>query len=85
MSWSEKYKRSIDCNNPKGFSQRAHCQGRKKSVNEDVPVNAVGGGQVAGLGVNNPAIPNQAEPGVNKKKRKALQPFMTFIRRKKNV
>jgi hypothetical protein len=29
--WSEKYKRSIDCNNPKGFSQRAHCQGRKKT------------------------------------------------------
>lgn len=28
--WSEKYKRSIDCNHPKGFSQRAHCQGRKK-------------------------------------------------------
>ena len=28
--WSEKYKRSIDCNNPKGFSQRAHCQGKKK-------------------------------------------------------
>lgn len=28
--WSTKYKRSINCNNPKGFSQRAHCQGRKK-------------------------------------------------------
>lgn len=28
--WSEKYKKSIDCSNPKGFSQRAHCQGRKK-------------------------------------------------------
>ena len=28
--WSDKYKKSIDCNNPKGFSQRAHCQGRKK-------------------------------------------------------
>lgn len=28
--WSEKYKRSIDCSNPKGFSQRAHCAGRKK-------------------------------------------------------
>lgn len=28
--WSAKYKRSINCNNPKGFSQRAHCQGRKK-------------------------------------------------------
>jgi len=30
-AWSEKYKRSIDCSNPKGFSQRAHCQGRKKT------------------------------------------------------
>jgi ribosomal protein S18 acetylase RimI-like enzyme len=29
--WSEKYKKSINCNNPKGFSQRAHCQGRKKN------------------------------------------------------
>ena len=28
--WSDKYKRSIDCNNPKGFSQKAHCKGRKK-------------------------------------------------------
>ena len=28
--WSDKYKRSIDCNNPKGFSQKAHCAGRKK-------------------------------------------------------
>jgi len=28
--WSEKYKRSIDCNNPKGFSQKAHCKGRLK-------------------------------------------------------
>lgn len=29
--WSKKYKRSIDCNRPRGFSQRAHCQGRKKN------------------------------------------------------
>jgi hypothetical protein len=28
--WSQKYKRSIDCSHPKGFSQRAHCAGRKK-------------------------------------------------------
>jgi cytidyltransferase-like protein len=28
--WSAKYKRSINCNSPQGFSQRAHCQGRKK-------------------------------------------------------
>ena len=26
--WSKKYKKSIDCSNPKGFSQ--HCAGRKK-------------------------------------------------------
>ena len=29
--WSDKYKRSIDCDNPKGFSQKAHCAGRKKN------------------------------------------------------
>lgn len=28
--WSAKYKRSINCNSPSGFSQRAHCQGKKK-------------------------------------------------------
>ena len=28
--WSEAYKQSIDCSHPKGFSQRAHCQGRLK-------------------------------------------------------
>jgi len=34
--WTQKYKKSIDCSNPKGFSQRAHCQGRKKRINEDL-------------------------------------------------
>jgi hypothetical protein len=28
--WSEKYKRSINCERPRGFSQRAHCAGRRK-------------------------------------------------------
>jgi hypothetical protein len=28
--WSQEYKNSIDCDNPKGFSQKAHCQGKKK-------------------------------------------------------
>jgi hypothetical protein len=32
--WSQKYKSSINCSNPRGFSQRAHCAGRKKKVNE---------------------------------------------------
>jgi hypothetical protein len=29
--WSDKYKSSINCNNPKGFSQKAHCAGKKKN------------------------------------------------------
>jgi hypothetical protein len=36
--WSEKYKKSIDCSNPKGFSQKAHCQGKKKDTNVDEEV-----------------------------------------------
>jgi hypothetical protein len=28
--WSRKYKRSINCARPRGFSQKAHCAGRKK-------------------------------------------------------
>ena len=32
--WSDKYKKSIDCDNPKGFSQKAHCAGKKKQMNE---------------------------------------------------
>jgi hypothetical protein len=122
MTWSDKYKRSIDCDNPKGFSQRAHCQGKKKRMEEgvkmtaldkfrkaaaerekkhaeiekqskekpnlkaaidrlekhvtkeDAPVNNVGGGQVAGLGVG-----AQGEPGVQKKKKTAS--FISFITR----
>ena len=35
-SWSQEYKDSIDCNNPKGFSQKAHCAGKeKREVNEE--------------------------------------------------
>ena len=33
--WSQKYKSSINCSHPKGFSQRAHCAGKKKN-NESV-------------------------------------------------
>ena len=46
MTWSKNYKKSIDCNNPKGFSQKAHCRARKlrqmgkktksEPVNEDL-------------------------------------------------
>lgn len=29
--WTQKYKNSINCSNPKGFSQKAHCAGKKKN------------------------------------------------------
>lgn len=41
--WSEKYKKSIDCNNPKGFSQKAHCQGRKKKSENNEATGSGGG------------------------------------------
>ena len=58
--WTEKYKKSINCQNPKGFSQKAHCDGRKK--NED-----------AAATMPNTEIPDvKKEPGVIKKGAKAL-------------
>ena len=38
--WSEKYKRSINCSHPKGFSQKAHCAGKKKH-NESIEMEMV--------------------------------------------
>ena len=41
--WSQKYKDSINCDNPKGFSQKAHCAGKEKneSVNESTPAEVI--------------------------------------------
>ena len=47
------------------------------SMKEDAPVNVVGGGQIAGLGVG-----PQGEPGVKKKK---VASFISFMRRKAPV
>ena len=38
--WSEKYKSSINCSHPKGFSQRAHCAGKRKH-NESIEMEMV--------------------------------------------
>jgi hypothetical protein len=53
--WSKKYKDSIDCDNPKGFSQKNHCQGKKKNSNkieskEATDSGAVGGGFSPSIG-----------------------------------
>ena len=51
--WSKKYKKSIDCNNPKGFSQKAHCKGKEKR--ESVKINEL----VPNMQVVNPQAYNQ--------------------------
>ncbi len=34
--WSLKYKKSINCNRPKGFSQKQHCKyGRTKKIKKE--------------------------------------------------
>ena len=38
--WSEKYKSSINCSHPRGFSQKAHCAGKRKQ-NESVEMEMV--------------------------------------------
>ncbi len=38
--WSQKYKSSINCSHPKGFSQRAHCAGKNKQ-NESIEMEMV--------------------------------------------
>jgi len=38
--WSQKYKSSINCSHPKGFSQKAHCAGKKKH-NESIEMEVV--------------------------------------------
>ena len=38
--WSQKYKRSINCSHPKGFSQKAHCAGKRKH-NESIETEMV--------------------------------------------
>jgi hypothetical protein len=44
--WSKKYKDSIDCKNPKGFSQKAHCQGKNKKTETD---ESTGSGSAGGF------------------------------------
>lgn len=61
-----------------------------KSLGEDAPVNAVGGGNIAGMGVDKPGKPGSGEPGVYKKKKKDLvivpmqkrKSFLDFIKGK---
>ena len=50
--------------------------GLQRAIGEDAPVNAVGGGAVAGLGVG-----SQGEPGVKLRNKKKVMPFAIFTRK----
>jgi len=43
-----------------------------QEIDEDAPANAVGGGAIAGLGVDHPDYPGSGEPGKKKKKKDTL-------------
>ena len=64
--WSKKYKDSIDCNNPKGFSQKAHCQGKKK--NEETELE----NYLNKIIEDNPRIPRKKGQKANSKKHSDL-------------
>jgi hypothetical protein len=50
--------------------------GLQRAIGEDAPVNAVGAGAVAGLGVG-----SQGEPGVKLRNKKKVMPFALFARK----
>jgi hypothetical protein len=50
--WSQKYKDSIDCDNPKGFSQKAHCQGKNKKETKEATASGAAGGFVGKTAFN---------------------------------
>jgi hypothetical protein len=37
--WSMKYKKSINCNHPKGFSQKQHCKYGRKNKTKKISLN----------------------------------------------
>ena len=68
-AWSKKYKSSINCSNPKGFSQKAHCAGRKK--NEDIDENFADG-----------KVKGKSRPGRVKKSGASCNGSVTSLRKK---
>jgi hypothetical protein len=50
-----------------------------KLMQEDAPVNSVGTGAIAGIGIG-----VQGEPGINLKKKKNIASFISFTRRRQS-
>jgi len=60
--WSEKYKKSINCSNPKGFSQKAHCAGRRKKNEIDEYSRTLKNARQQGAGLRFPKSAIKANP-----------------------
>lgn len=54
-----------------------------KKIYEDAPANNVGGGEIAGLGVDKEGVPGSGEPGkyVGKRKRKHTPILIAMLKR----
>ena len=60
--WSEKYKKSINCNNPKGFSQKAHCAGKHKKNEIDEYARTLKNARQQGVGLRFPKSAIKTNP-----------------------
>ena len=66
---------------PEAIALAEELENKTLSFKQFVEEMGVGGGAVAGLGVANPNIPNQAEPGVSKKAQKNYKKKNKMFRR----
>lgn len=68
--WSQKYKSSINCSNPKGFSQKAHCAGKKKDEGIGDYLNALnkgmGGKSLPDNDIDSPKRKSSELAGINR-------------------
>jgi DNA-directed RNA polymerase subunit RPC12/RpoP len=60
--WSEKYKKSINCSNPKGFSQKAHCAGKHKKNEIDEYARTLKNARQQGVGLRFPKSAIKSNP-----------------------
>ena len=60
--WLEKYKKSINCNNPKGFSQKAHCAGKHKKNEIDEYARTLKNARQQGVGLRFPKSAIKSNP-----------------------
>ena len=82
--WSAKYKRSINCSNPKGFSQKAHCAGRKKNESQftDIELAIMEGGHELEENFADGKVKGRSRPGRVKRAGASCEGSVTELRSK---